>query len=125
MDAILPVTARMKNLLYKYTVKGGGLTAPIAKDQVVATLQIWYQNSCLAETELHAMSSVRAVGENMKLQNNGKGGGADLKSIFAFVGIVCLIIFVPFAVYLVYNNVRRTIARKRRRRRRQSRRRSR
>ena len=125
MDAILPITARMKNLLYKYTVKGGGLSAPIAKDQVVATLQIWYQNSCIAETELHAMSSVRATGANMNLQNNGKGGGADLKSILAFVGIVCLVIFVPFAIYLIYNNVRRAMARNRRRRRRQSRRRSR
>lgn len=125
MDAILPVSARMKNLLYKYTVKGGGLSAPIAKDQVIATLQIWYQNSCIAETELHAMSSVRATGDNMKLQNNGKDGGADIKGILAFVGIVCLVIFVPFAIYLIYNNVRRALVRKRRRRRRQSRRRSR
>ena len=120
MDAILPISARMKNLLYKYTVKGGGLSAPIAKDQVIATLQIWYQNSCIAETELHAMSSVRAVGSNMKLQNDGKGGRADVKSILAFVGI-----FIPISAYLIYNNVRRAMARNRRRRRRQSRRRSR
>ena len=125
MDAILPVEARMKNLLYKYTVKGGGLTAPIAKDQVVATLQIWYQNSCITETELHAMSSVRATSDNMKLKNNGKGGGTDLKSILAFVGVVCLVIVVPVVIYLVYNNVRRALVRNRRRRRRQSRRRSR
>ena len=125
MDAILPINARMKNLLYKYTVKGGGLTAPIAKDQVIATLQIWYQNSCIAETELHAMSEVRAVGANMDMQNKGKGGGADLTKILAFVGVVCLIIFVPFAIYLIYNNVRRALVRNRRRRRRQSRRRSR
>ena len=124
MDAILPINARMKNLLYKYTVKGGGLTAPIAKDQVIATLQIWYQNSCIAETELHAMSEVRAVGANMDIQNKGKGG-ADLTKILAFVGVVCLIIFVPFAIYLIYNNVRRAMVRNRRRRRRQSRRRSR
>lgn len=124
MDAILPINARMKNLLYKYTVKGGGLTAPIAKDQVIATLQIWYQNSCVAETELHAMSEVRAVGANMDIQNKGKGG-ADLTKILAFVGVVCLIIFVPFAIYLIYNNVRRAMVRNRRRRRRQSRRRSR
>jgi hypothetical protein len=71
------------------------------------------------------MSSVRATGANLDLQNKGKGGGADLKSILAFVGVVCLIIFVPFAIYLIYNNVRRAMTRNRRRRRRQSRRRSR
>lgn len=125
MDAVLPINAKMKNLLYKYTIKGGGLTAPIAKDQVIATLEIWYQNSCIAETELHAMSTVRALSDkNLDLQNSGKGG-ADLKGILSFVGIVCLIIFIPFAIYLIINNVRRTLARNRRRRRRQSRRRSR
>jgi D-alanyl-D-alanine carboxypeptidase len=126
MDAILPVNARMKNLLYKYSVKNGGLTAPIAKDEVIATLQIWYQNSCIAETELHAMSSVRSTADqNLRLKGGGLGGGTDLKGILAFVGIVFLVIFVPFVIYLIINNLRRSMARNRRRRRRQSRRRSR
>lgn len=126
MDAVLPATARMKNLLYKYTVTGGGLTAPITKGEKIATLQIWYQNSCIAETELHAMSSVRAVSDgNLKIQGGGMGAGADFGKILAFVGIVFLIIFVPFAIYLIINNVRRAMARNRRRRRRQGRRRSR
>lgn len=126
MDAVLPATARMKNLLYKYTVKNGGLTAPIAQGQSIATLQIWYQNSCIAETELHAMSTVRAVSaDHLKLQTGKTGGGADLSGILAFVGIICLVILIPFVIYLVINNVRRTLARNRRRRRRQSRRRSR
>ena len=125
MDAILPVNARMKNLLYKYTVKDGGLRAPIAKDQVIATLQIWYQNSCIAETELHAMSTVRANGSSLSLQNQGKSGGFDFTKILAGIGIVCLVIFVPFGIYLIYNNMRRALVRNRRRRRRQSRRRSR
>ena len=126
MDAVLPKTARMKNLLYKYMVKGGGLTAPIAMGETVATLQIWYQNSCIAETELHAMSRVRSVADkNLSLKGGGLGGGADLKGILAFVGIVFLVIFIPFVIYLVINNLRRTMARNRRRRRRQSRRRSR
>lgn len=126
MDAVLPVTARMKNLLYKYTVKNGGLTAPIAKDQKIATLQIWYQNSCLAETELHAMSQVRSVmDENLDIQNGGGGGGGNLASILAFVGIVFLVIFIPFVIYLIINHLRRVTARNRRRKRRRSRRRSR
>ena len=125
MDAILPVNARMKNLLYKYTVKNGGLSAPIAKDQVIATLEIWYQNSCIAETELHAMSEVRSIAaQNLSVNGTGKGG-ADLKGILAFVGIVFLIIFVPFALYLIINRIRYALTRNRRRRRRQSRRRSR
>jgi D-alanyl-D-alanine carboxypeptidase (penicillin-binding protein 5/6) len=126
MDAILPINARMKNLLYKYTIKNGGLTAPISKGQTVATLQIWYQNSCIAETELHAMSTVRAVAdEEVSIQKGGNSGGADLKSILAFIGIVCLVILVPLVGYLAVNHIRRAVARNKRRRRRQSRRRSR
>lgn len=126
MDAILPATARMKNLLYKYNVKNGGLTAPIAKGQTIATLQIWYQNSCIAETDLRAMSEVRALSQrDMKIQTGGTGGGADLSGILSFVGIVCLVILIPFVIYLIINNVRRALRQNRRRRRRQSRRRSR
>ena len=126
MDAVLPATARMKNLLYKYTVTGGGLTAPITKGQKIATLQIWYQNSCVAETELHAMSAVRVASDgNLKIQGGGTGAGADFGKILAFVGIVFLVIFIPFAIYLIINNVRRAMTRNRRRRRRQGRRRSR
>lgn len=126
MDAVLPANARMKNLLYKYTVKNGGLTAPIAKEEPIATLQIWYQNSCIAETELCAMSSVRAVTDmNLTIGSDGTVGGANIGKILAFVGIVFLVIFIPFAIYLIVNNIRRTVARNKRRRRRQSRRRSR
>ena len=72
------------------------------------------------------MSSVRSTADqNMNLKGGGMGGGTDLKGILAFVGIVFLVIFVPFVIYLVINNLRRTMARNRRRRRRQSRRRSR
>ena len=126
MDAVLPATAKMKNLLYKYTVKNGGITAPVSRGQNIATLQIWYQNSCIAETELHAMSTVRAVSDkNLDINGKGTGGGTDLTGILAFVGVVCLVIFIPFGIYLIINNVRRTLARNKRRRRRQSRRRSR
>ena len=58
-------------------------------------------------------------------QKGGSGGGADLKSILAFIGIVCLVIIVPLVGYLAVNYIRRAAARNKRRRRRQSRRRSR
>lgn len=126
MDAVLPVNARMKNLLYKYNVKGGGLTAPISKGQTIATLQIWYQNSCIAETDLKAMSEVRAISErDMTLRTGASGGGGSLGKILAFVGIVFLVILIPFVIYLIINNVRRALRQNRRRRRRRSRRRSR
>ena len=126
MDAVLPAEAKLNNLILKYTAAGGGLTAPIVKEQKIAALQIWYRNSCIAETELYAMSSVRATEDSqLDIQSTASRDDSNLSGILSFLGIVALIIVVPVAVYLFINNMRRTIARNRRRKRRQSRRRSR
>ena len=126
MDAVLPAEAKLDNLILKYSVIGGGLTAPIKMDQQIATLQIWYRTSCIAETELYAMSSVRATSDSaLDIQSKASRDDSNLKDILSFLGVVCLIILVPLVIYLFVNNLRRSLARKRRRKRRMSRRRSR
>lgn len=125
MDAVLPIDANMKNLIYKYSVANGGLTAPIVHEQKIANLQIWYRTSCIAETEIYAMSSVSEVSDTgLKIQSAIRTD-SDTKGVLRFVGIVCLLILGPVVIYLVVNRIRWTIARNRRRRRRQERRRSR
>lgn len=125
-DAILPINAKLDNLILKYSLKDGGLTAPIEKDEKVATLQVWYRTSCVAEADLYAMSSVRAVADvNMDIQGAASRDDSNLSQFLSFVGIVCLVILVPLAIYLVVNNMRRVMARNRRRRRKRQRRRSR
>ena len=125
-DAILPINAKLDNLILKYMVEGGGLSAPIAKDQKVASIQIWYRNSCIAEADLFAMSSIRATADlHRKIQGAASRDDTDMTGFLKFVGIVCLVILVPLTIYLVVNNLRRVMARKRRRRRRMERRRSR
>lgn len=126
MDAILPVEAHQRQLIFKYSVQGGGLTAPIAYDQKVGTLQIFYRTSCIAETELFAMSSVRALDQlDLDIQSAATRDDSNLSGFLTFLGIACLIILLPLVAYVVINNIRRIIARGQRRRRRKSRRRSR
>ena len=125
-DAILPANAKLDNLILKYMVDGGGLTAPIKKDEKVASIQIWYRTSCVAEAELYAMSSVRSLDKlNLDIQGAASRDDSDLSQFWSFIGIVSLVLLVPLAIYLVVNNMRRVMARNRRRRRRMSRRRSR
>jgi D-alanyl-D-alanine carboxypeptidase len=125
-DAILPVSAKLDNLILKYSVVGGGLSAPLEKDQNIANLQIWYRTSCIVEAELYAMSPVRALADlDMDIQGAASRDDSNLSQFLSFVGIVCLVIMVPLALYLVVNHARRLIARSRRRRRRMGRRRSR
>lgn len=126
MDAILPINANLKNLIMKYTVKGGNLRAPIENDEKIGNLQIWYRSSCIAETELYAMSAVRSKEKStVNIRSVATRDDSNLSGFLSFIGIVCLVILVPFVIYLMVNNVRRIIARSRRRRRRASRRRSR
>ena len=125
-DAILPINAKLDNLILKYAVVDGGLTAPIKKDDKVASLQIWYRTSCIADTELFAMSRVRALSElDMDIQGAASRDDSNWVQFLKFIGIVCLVILGVLAVYLVVNNLRRARARKLRRRRKQQRRRSR
>ena len=126
MDAVLPVNANLKHLIMKYSVVGGGLKAPINNDQKIANLQIWYRTSCIAETELYAMSAVRAQGKSgVEIRRVAQRDDSNLSGFMSFIGIVCLVILVAFVLYLVFNHARRIIARNRRRRRRASRKRSR
>lgn len=125
MDAILPKEAKLDNLILKYSVANGGLTAPITLDQQIATLQIWYRTSCIAETELYAMSSVRSLSKSdLEIQGSTRDD-SNLTGLLSFLGSAALVILVLFVIYLVINNVRRAVAMNRRRRRRKNRRRSR
>ena len=125
-DAILPINAKLDNLILKYAVEDGNLTAPIEKDEKVASLQIWYRTSCIADTELFAMSQIRSLADlDMDIQGTASRDDSNWSQFLKFVGIVCLVILVPLVIYLVVNNMRRVMARKRRRRRKQQRRRSR
>lgn len=126
MDAILPISAKLDNLIMKYSLQGGTLKAPIAADAKIGNLQIWYRNSCIAETELYAMSSVRSADKSeVEIRRIATRDDSNMSGFLSFIGIVCLVILVPFVIYLLINNMRRMIARNRRRRRRAGRRRSR
>ena len=39
----------------------GGLAAPIAKDEMIATMQLVYRNSVVTEVEVYAMGNVKAA----------------------------------------------------------------
>ena len=124
-ETVMPVGVNMKHLTFRYHAMGGGMQAPIAAGQHISNVEIWYVNSCITEAKLYAMNPVRASGETgVSIQGSGRDD-TNMGGILKFLGIACLIILVPLAVYLVYNNVRRYLAMNKRRRRRASRRRSR
>ena len=116
LDSILPNDAHMDNLIMEYTDKG--LTAPISKGDMVATVEVWYRNTCLHEAELYAMQDIR-TSSNSGLQVLGgadRSGSESRLSRYALT--ICLVILVAVVGYLGLNYVLRLRRRARVRRRR-------
>lgn len=126
IDSVLKKDTQLNNLNFRYTVLGGGLSAPVVKGQKIATVEVWYRSSCLMEAELFAMSNVKSSMESgVSIQGHGGQEPRERSGFLSVVTAICLIILVPAVIYLVYNNYRRYMAQKQRRRRRANRRRSR
>jgi D-alanyl-D-alanine carboxypeptidase len=126
IDSVIRKDVQINNLNFRYSVQGGGLNAPVAQNQKIATVEVWYRSSCLMEAELFAMSDVKPVMESgLTIRGNEAPGGEDRSGFVGVLTGICLVILVPAVVYLVYNNYRRMMARKQRRRRSANRRRSR
>lgn len=125
MDTVLPKEARMANLSLRYSVNDGGLSAPLKEGQRIGTVQFWYNSCCVAEAPLYAKSEVRPAGNSGLEIFGATKDDSDIGGVLKFLGVVLLVVLVPVTGYLVYNHLRRQMARARRRRRRASRRRSR
>ena len=126
IDTVLPNGVGMDNLKIEPTPVKGGITAPIKRGEMIATAQVWYRNSCIAEAELFAMSDVRyKKGGNDPGQGGQTRNDKDTSGFLGFVKIVSAVVLIPIALYLVINTIRRARAKARHRRRRSGRRRSR
>lgn len=125
IDSVLLSGTKQNNLIEKYTMKNGALSAPIAEDEEIATVQIWYGASCLAEVPLYAQNQVKVLSENGLTIKDPSRDDSNIGDFLAFLGVLCLILVVALGAYLGYNSFRRSMIRARRRRRRASRRRSR
>lgn len=126
VDSVVPATAAMNNLIFNYTLEDGGLTAPIQKDSLIATVAIWYQNSCMTEVELYAVSDVRTAADSgLSIRSSAVTTDADGAGFFSVIGTICVIILGLVGLYLGYNAIMRARIRAHRRKRREQRRRSR
>ena len=126
VDSVVPIDCTLNNLILRYTVENGGLTAPIAADQKIASVQVWYRTSCIAEAEVFAMSDVRStVNSGVSIDSHATRDDSNLGAFLGNLGKIAIGLMALFGVYLVVNHMRRLAGRRRRARRRTARRRSR
>ncbi len=126
IDSVVPVDAQMENLILRFSVSDGGLKAPIKKDQQIATVQVEYRNSVLAEAEIFSMGEVKKTTETgVTIRSTAVRSDADDSGFLRVIGIICVVIMGLAVAYLAFNAYMRSRIRARHRRRRANRRRNR
>ena len=125
IDSVVPVNAQMKNIQMNYKAVGGGLSAPIKKDQLIATLEVVYRTSVLAEVEVYAMSDVKPADKTgVTIRSAAVEGSKATPGFLSALGTICVIVLGVAIAYVTFNAYMRTRIRARRRKRRAQRRRS-
>lgn len=100
-DSILPNDAQMDNLIMEYTDMG--LTAPISKGDMVATVEVWYRSTCLMESELYAMQDVRTTADSgLEVLGGADRNGSD-SHLSRYALFICGAILVIVGGYLGVN----------------------
>lgn len=126
IDSVVPNSAQMNNLQMNYKIVDGGLMAPIQEGQLIATLEVQYRNSILAEAEVYAVSDVKPM-ENtgVTIRSTAVRSDSDDSAILSVIGTISVIILGLAAAYLGFNAYMRSKMRARRKKRRAARRRTR
>ena len=125
VDSVVPINAQMKNIQMNYKAVGGGLSAPIKKDQLIATLEVVYRTSVLAEVEVYAMSDVKpAEKTGVTIRSAAVEGSKAPSGFLSALGTICVFVLGVAIAYMSFNAYMRTRIRARRKKRRSQRRRS-
>ena len=74
ITTVLPQGVTSSELDYRYTNIGTGFQAPIQKGTHLSTLEIWYKDFCIGQTDLFALNSVPVwqveIGSDGELEQN-------------------------------------------------------
>ena len=125
IDSVVPVNAQMKNIQMNYKAVGGGLSAPIKKDQLIATLEVVYRTSVLAEVEVYAMSDVKPADKTgVTIRSSAVESSKAPSGFLSTLGTICVVVLGIAIAYMTFNAYMRTRIRARRKKRRSQRRRS-
>lgn len=113
MSAAVPVGSDINAIRYEYSLTDN-LSAPVAKDQEIGVVRVWYENTCLAQQTLRSASAV-AVEE--KRQESDKEQEDDSEGIWNTILTVVLIAVAVIFVLVMALRIRAAAIRRRRRRR--------
>lgn len=120
----LPSSVGTGDLSWRYTLDNT-LTAPITAGERIGTVQVWYGNVCIAQSDMVAMNSSKLKTAAQTTDTTKKDTDGSMLAFLKTLGIIFAALVILFGLYYLYNLIRRSIIRRRRNKRRRSRRRSR
>ena len=114
LDIVLPKDAGIRDLRFEYEIPGGKLTAPVAAEQKITEMRLWYKGRCVGETTLYAQNAAASVANpGFTVQDGAARSDDDMAKMLFYAGMVLLVFFAAAGLYLIINNARRAAARKR------------
>jgi len=113
-------------LTWRYLQNQTILEAPVMAGQIIGTVQVWYANLCLAQSDMVSMNASKLEQNPMdSLQEDPDMGLSGLGLIFQVLGVIFGIVMGIAFLFVMINLIRRAVIRARRKRRRRNRRRTR
>lgn len=123
-STVLPNDLDKSLLRWVYSQKDTVLTAPVEKGQSIGTVQVWYGEKCLAQTDMVAMNAVEVqtdpVIPDAPVQEDAGSWRALVVTLGVFGG-VALVLFALATVLRIVGNARKKARRRRRQRHRERR----
>ena len=124
MSAVLPVDLDPAQLSWVYGSVSSNIQAPVKAGEVLSNLQVWYQDTCVAQTDLVAMYDVPV----WQVQNNANNGSApadngDSSTVMTVIWVVLGGLAGILVILAAVNAIRKAVIKSRRKRRRREQRR--
>ena len=92
----LPISATDANLTYRFMHDQSAAKAPINKDDKIGTVEVWYENVCLAQAQLFAKNHVsvqeKAVLDETVAQHD-TGAFTVLIIVAVIIGLLAILLF--------------------------------
>lgn len=123
--AVLPIGAKESDLRWDYS--DAALTAPVAKDQALSTLHVWYGNKCIAQTDLVSINAVPVYAAPIipVIEREEKDDSGSWTMLLVVCGAALVLAMLYFLTVQIQRSIRAAARNKQRRMRRANRRRSR
>lgn len=119
--ALLPYGITHDDLSFRYNEDTTTIYAPVTAGDQVATVEVWYNDLCLAQTDLYALHDVKVqeVVETEELADNS--GTSSFTVLIVIAVIVGLLVLLLFGRRVILQMIRRHQIRRHRKNRRRSR----